>query len=87
MTDTLEEAEGVGGLTTYQKYEIAYLFIGLAVSVGFTVWMMTREGTSFYRLRWELERRRKQRAIEAEVRRDTNRVLFEAYEIVTGAHT
>jgi hypothetical protein len=83
---TLAEAEDEGGLTTYQKYEIAYLFIGLAVSVGFTVWMMTREGTGFYRLRWELERRAKQRAIEAEVRRDTNRVIFEAWDIVTGAN-
>jgi hypothetical protein len=82
----LPEVEEGTGLTPYQKYELAYMFIGLAVSVGLTVWRLSREdGQMFYRLRWELEQRRKRRAYEAEFVRSRNLMLFQAWEVMTSA--
>jgi hypothetical protein len=81
------EVDEPTGLTRYERYELAYMFIGLAISVGLTVWMFSREdGQMFYRLRWELEQRRKRREYEAAFARSRNLMLFEAWTVLTGAN-
>ena len=75
-----EEPEG---LTEYERWQIAMALVGLGASLIFTAWIMFRDDASLIgKAKWWREQQRRKREFEAEVRRDLNHVLFQAWEVM-----
>lgn len=71
------------GLTDYERWQVAVAIGGLLLSVAFTAWIMFRDDAVMMgKLKWWRDQQRRKRQFEADVRRDYNHVLFEAWEVM-----
>jgi hypothetical protein len=75
------------GLSDYERWQVAVAIAGLALSVGFTLWLMLRDDASVMgKLRWWRDQQRRKQQAERAFRKDLNHVFFEAWEVLTGAN-
>lgn len=85
-----EVAEDEGGLSTTEKWEVASIIVGIVFTLAYGAWLFSEmsEGQGdgpLYRLRWRMDQAKRRKAAEAEFQRDKNRMLFEAWEVMTRA--